>query len=316
MNGRFSLKSGDSNMKAEESSVRKQLILDIMTAMMKEDGLRYIADGQNMIAYNKDVTLEFSPMLDYLQSCLNDNRLYIRLASSDMFYASKQVVQGMITGEYQDAHSAFDAFNAAMKASDEKSPIAAHIDTAYSYTFDPNGGSPAASAIMNSLREEVGTQLLIGQSVNVAGNISAGDYTETELRFLTMGESIDVLLCEMTGEQLYEYVNYVLTTPGKRGSVINDSTLYVSSGFEMEIRRADGGYTLEKLTINGKEMDRSQTYSVTILGNEIMMQQDALAAAGLTEYTKEETTYKQIIVDRLALKGKQLAVPTDYIILR
>lgn len=59
MNGRFSLKSGDSNMKAEESSVRKQLILDIMTAMMKEDGLRYIADGQNMIAYNKDVTLCF-----------------------------------------------------------------------------------------------------------------------------------------------------------------------------------------------------------------------------------------------------------------
>lgn len=304
------------NIKAEEEPSRKQLILDILEAMLNEDGLRHITSGQDMIAYNIDVTLEFSPMLDAIGPCIDNHRLYIRLASSDMFSLSQKVVQGMITGEYPDARAAFDAFNEAMQTNDEEFPVAAHIDTAYSYAFHSDGGSPAASAIMNSLREELGTQLLIGQSVNVAGNISAGDYTEEELRFLTMGETVEILLCEMTGQQMYDYIDYILSLSGSQGAVFNDSTLYVSSGFEMEIRKTDGKYILEKLTVGGQEMDKTQTYSVAVLGNEVLTQKDALTSVGVTEYKKEEKAYKQIIVDRLALEGKQLMAPTDYITLK
>ncbi len=302
--------------KAEENPERRRLILDIMSAMLNEKGLKHIGDGQNMIPYNKGVELEFSPMLSHMQPYIDNNRLYIRLASADMFSVSKQVVQGMITGEYPDARSAFEAFNVKMKENTAEAPIVAHIEAGYSYAFDPGRGSPAASAVMNSLREELGTQLLIGQSVNVAGNIRAGDYTEEELKFLTMGEAVDLLFCEMTGEQLYSYMEYVLTTSGRRGSVINDSTLYVSSGFEMEIEKTDTGYKLEKLTIEGRELDKTQLYFVAVLGNEHMMLQDALTAAGVTEYEKAEMAYKEIIVDRLVSSGKQLAAPTDYITLR
>lgn len=153
---------------------------------------------------------------------------------------------------------------------------------------------------MNSVRETVGTQFLIAPAASVAGNVTAGDYTETELQFLTMGESPGILVCQMTGEQVYRYVDYVLTTPGKRGSVINDSTLYVSSGFEMTISKADTGYVLEKLTIDGQELDREKVYSVAVIGSVQMLLQDALDAAGVTEYTQWETEYKQIIVERLA----------------
>ena len=201
-----------------------------------------------------------------------------------------------------------------MKKRDKKPAAKVHIDTGYSYTFDPAKGSPAASAVMNSVREELGTQLLTGQSINVSGDIHAGDYTEEELRFLTMGESIDILLCEMTGAQMHDYLSYVLTASKKRGSVINDSSLYVSSGFEMEIHKTDTGYALDKLTIEGKELKPDEIYSAAILGNEVLMQKEALKSAGITKYTKSELAYEQIISDRL-MNGRQLAAPTDYITL-
>ncbi len=304
------------NVNAEESPERKELILRIMTAMLNEDGLHHITNGENMIAYSKDVTLDISPLLSYLPACSEDNRLYIRLASSDMFSISQKVVQGMITGKYPDARSAFEAFNEEMKTDNVKESAAAHIDRDYSYGFNPHGGSQAASAIMNTLREELETDLLVGQACNVAGNICAGDYTETELRFLTMGESMDILLCHMTGEQLYQYMDYVLTVPGRTGSVINDSTLYVSSGFEMEIQKTDNVYQVNKLTVSGKEIEKDGRYFVAVLGNEAMMHKEALASVGITEYERVEAQFKQIIVDRLAKEGKQLASPTDYITLK
>ena len=304
------------NRDAENDPEREQLMKEILAAMLSKDGLKNIADGQNMIAYHKDVELELSPALAYLQPYAEENRLYIRLASSDMFSVSQQVVQGMITGEYSDARDAFNAFNEALRHSGEETLPAAHIGTGYAYEFHPDGGSRAASAVLNSLREEVGTQLLLGPAASVAGNIVEGDYTEEQLGFLTMGESPSILLCDVEGEQLYRLADYILTTPGKRGSVINDSTLYVSSGFEMEVKKTKQGYELERLTMDGSELNRTETYSLALLGNEELMMKEALQSAGITDYTKTQTTYKEIIVNRLASEGKQLAEPADYITLR
>lgn len=302
------------SIRAEESPEREKLICDIITAMLSHSGLQQIADGQNMIAYNRDVKLELSPLLDGMRPLIEGNRLYIRLASSEMFALSRKIVQGMLSGTYPDARSAFDAFNQAMREGGTESPTAAHIETGYAYAFDPEGGSSAASAVMNTLREELGTELLVGQSVNVAGNIAAGAYTLEELGFLTMGESVDILLCSMSGQQMYDYISGVLAAEDKQGAVINDSSLYVASGFEMKVRKTETGYVLEELYAGGRALDRTRVYSAAVLGSELMMQKEILAAAGVASYTQAEAAYKQIIADRLA-RGRQLAAPTDYITL-
>lgn len=300
---------------AEKSPERKELILNIMTAMLNENGLRNITSGRDMISYTKNAELEFSPILSYVKPNIEKNQLYIRLASSEMFSVSKEIVQKMIAGEYPDAISAFNAFNAAMSVQGEDEAVIAHIDKGYSYEFDPNTGSPAASAIMNTVREEIGSQLLVAQSINVAGNISAGDYTKSELRFLTMGETVSILLCDMTAQQLAAYLDYVHNTGDKRGSVANASSMYVASGFEMEIRKTDDGYKVEKLTVNGEEMKPDKTYSVAVIGNENFMQREALGAAGITDYEKSDAAYREIVTDRLE-GGGQLALPTNYIMLK
>ena len=311
--------------RAEESPERRALILEILETMLNGEGQKHIAGGHNMIPYSKSVELPLSEGLSHLQPYADKNRLYIRLASSDMFSISQQVVQGMIKGDYPDAQSAFDAFNQAMSAPKEEEPPAARIETAYPYAFNPQGGSPAASALFNSLREILGADLLIGQASNVAGDIAAGGYTLEELGYLTMGESsLGIFSCRLTGEQLYRYVEYLLTTPGKRGSVCNDSTLYVSSGFEMEVKREGKGYALQKLTIQGRELeghydegqafDKGRLYELFLVGDENEMQREALAAAGVEEYLQVETTFKLAIAGFLA-EGRQLCAPTDYITL-
>ncbi|MCM1568552.1 MAG: ABC transporter substrate-binding protein [Roseburia sp.] len=303
------------NLQGTENPDRKELILDIMSAMLDEDGLKQITRDETLIAYHKDVPQTLSSLLAPMEEQVADNRLYIRLASADMFSVSEMVVQGMITGTYPDARSAFEAFNAAMGAPSSDTEKIAHIDTGYPYTFDNQHGCQAASAVFNSLREEVGTQLLIGPAETVAGNILVGDYTQAELSFLTMGETPVIVLCEMTGDQLYQYVDSVLTIPGRRGSVINDSTLYVSSGFEMDVRKTDTSYALEGLTIDGQELDREAAYTVAVLGNMENMIGEVLKEIGVADYGLTETVYKQIVTDRLA-SGRQLAAPTDYITLR
>ncbi|MCM1307744.1 MAG: ABC transporter substrate-binding protein [Butyrivibrio sp.] len=301
------------SIRAEETPERKELILDILEAMLSEDGLRRIAANQNMVSYNSDISIDMSPSLDGVKPYADSNRLYIRLASSDMFSVSQRIVDGMISGEYADAKAALAAFNAEMSKDKEPDAAVAHIDKSFSYAFKPNGGSEAASAVMNSVREELGTELLIAPAAYVAGNISAGDYTENELQFLTMGEGVSTLICEMTGEQLFKYMDYVLTASGKRGSVVNDSTLYVSSGFEMSVKKTADGYRLENLTVHGSSLDKDSVCSVAVIGNLALMVSDALEAAGVTKYS-EAKDYKQALTERL-IGGKQLAKPDDYIVL-
>lgn len=296
---------------AEETPERRQLIIDIMTAMLSEDGLRKIAANQNMVSYNSEVNIDMSPSMDLVKSYADSNRLYIRLASADMFSVSERIVQGMINGEYSSPETAFNAFNKAMAEVEKSADTAAHIDKNYSYEFKADGGNEAASAVMNTVREELGTQLLISPAVYVAGDIYEGDYTREELDFLTMSEGVATFDCQMTGEQVYKYVDYVLTVPRKRGSVINNSTLYVSSGFEMSVEKTEDGYKLKEITIDGREIDREQTYSVTVIGNLPTMLNDALEFVGIAEYeTKDD--YRQILVNRL-IEGGQLAEPSKYI---
>ncbi|MCM1507500.1 MAG: ABC transporter substrate-binding protein [Ruminococcus flavefaciens] len=299
---------------AEESPEREQLILDIMTAMLSEEGLRKIATNQNMVSYNSNIDIDMSPSMDMVKSYADTNRLYIRLASSDMFSVSQHIIQGMIDGRYSDAETAFNAFNEEMQKGRDSAVDVAHIEKDYSYGFRDDGGSESASAVMNSVREELGTQLLIAPSAYVAGNIVSGDYTKEELDFLTMGEGVSTLVCQMTGEQVYQYVSYILTTPEKRGSVINDSTLYVSSGFEMSIQKTETGYKLEKLTVNGSEMDKEKVYTIAVIGNLTLMLREALESVGVDEYD-EADDYKQILFNRF-IDGRQLAEPSNYILLK
>lgn len=296
------------------SDERRQLILDIMTAMLSEDGLKHISEGKNMIAYNKDVTLELIDEFSNLPTYIEENRVYIRLASSDMFSISKDVVQRMLTGELSTAQEAYDDFDRQMRETDDTAAETAFtIETGYSHDFDAKKGNEAASAIYNSVREELGVDLMIGSAAVVPGDIPAGSYTEKEMSYILPWGDGKLLKMELTGDELYTLVQYMLDVKGSRDSVTNDSTLPCASGFEMTLAKSDNGYTVEKLTQNGAEIDRDATYSVVVsVTYEVNVR--GYEEAGFADYEMLDATIKGLLKERL-LGGEQLCEPTDYMTL-
>ena len=301
--------------KKTEDSEREKLILDIMSCMLSEKGLEQIATGQNMVAYNKGVQLELLPELENLNSYIEDNRLFVRLASSEMFAVSKEVVHKMMSGELESAESAYEYFDARLREEEDKETADITIEKGYDYSFDPESGSEAASALANSVREETGAELLLCQASDVAGEIRPGAYQEQEVGYILRGESLRVFHAEMTGQEIKAFLNRALEKKGQRGCVVNDSNLYVSSGFEMEIQKEKNGYTVEKLTVQGKPMKQEQVYHMDILSGEHYFAGIILPELGI-DYTLQEETVKELIVQRLVGERKQLAEPTDYITLQ
>ena len=124
------------------------------------------------------------------------------------------------------------------------------------------------------------------------------------------------MLTELTGEQVYKLVEATLALTSNRGAVCNDSTLYISSGFEMDITKTRSGYTLNALTKDGKELDRNATYSIIIYGDRDWYIPEVKDKAGIEKIDINVPKAIEILTKRLVKDGGQLDEPTDYITLR
>ena len=302
--------------KGMDDPKREKLILDIMTAMVNQEGQDHISYGKNMVPYKKDVTLELMPQMDNLKPYVEQNKLYIRLASNEMFRVSKDVVQMILTGAVTTPREALDAFNQELAGEEPGTEIVAHIDTSYSNEFTPEHGNQAASSVANTIRKLSGADLVFMQSCYVASDIYAGDYSQKDLGYLAKNDGGWPGLMELTGDQIYTLVETTLSMTGNRGAVCNDSTLYVSSGFEMDITKTGTGYSLNSLTIEGEELDRNKTYSFLIYGDRDWYMSTVMEEMGVSEVDTTGPKAEQYLMQCLVEQGTQLEAPTDYITLR
>lgn len=302
--------------KGMDDPAREKLILDIMNAMVNQQGQDHISYGKNMVPYKKDVTLELMPEMDNLKPYVEQNKLYIRLASNEMFRISKDVVQMILNDEVKTPKEALDAFNLELAGEEPGTEIVAHVDTAYSNDFTPEHGNQAASAIANTMRVLSGVDLVFMQACYVASDIYSGDYSRKDLGYLAKNDGGWPGLLELTGDQIYTLVEMTLSMTGNRGAICNDSTLYVSSGFEMDITKTDSGYTLNALTKDGKELDRSATYSFLIYGERDWYLSAIMEQLGISEVNMDGPKAEDYLTQRLVEQKEQLEAPTDYITLR
>ena len=301
--------------KAMEDPKREELLLKIMEAMLNQEGQSCISYGKNMIPYNKDVTLELLPELDNIKPFIEQNKMYIRLASSEMFSISQNVVQRILTGELKTPKEAFEAFNALMAEEEPDDTVAAHIDTAYSNEFTKEHGNQAASAVYNTVLAEADVDFVFGQSCYISSDVYEGDYTQKDLGYLINNDVGKPVIARLSGQQLFDLVSNTLTLKGNRGAVCNDSTLYVSSGFDMDITKTDGDYTLNALTVGGKDLDMEKEYSVLLCSDYDWYIVDAMKAIGCEDYEIDDVHFESYVLERLT-EGGQMEQPTDYITLR
>ena len=227
----------------EQDSTRRDKAMQVLHVMLSEEAQnRIVYDGQDILSYSQNVSLRLTDYLEDVRPVVEQNHMYIRIASNDFFSISKDVVSRMIAGEYT-AEQAYQAFNAQLLA-DEPAPDAAVLtsDKGYSNVFHADGGNAGFSVMANTLRGVYDTDVLIAAANSFTGSVLAADYTKKMAASMIMPNSLLAYRRTMNGAELTETVRAFVEgceggfTPFNRGS------LPVVSGIAIEVKEENGGF--------------------------------------------------------------------------
>ena len=303
------------NRDLTQDETRRTKAMKVLSTMLSEDAQnRIISDGQDLLSYSQDVDIHLTEYLKDVKSVIEENHMYIRIASNDFFSVSKDVVSKMISGEY-DAGQAYQSFQTQLldeKTTSEK--VVLNSEKFYSNRFHSSGGNEAYSVMANTLRGIYGTDVLIATGNSFTGNVLKAGYTEKMAGDMIMPNGLSACSCKMSGDELKETVrNFVEGYPG--GFLpFNRGSLPVFSGISVELMETEDGYTVRKVTKDGKKVQDNDTFTVTCLATPQHMEaypadQNMVFAGGETSVKDTWTAY---VSDGNAI----LAEPEDYINVR
>ena len=259
------------NKDLEQDKDRQELALRILEVMLSEGGQNALATGDDVIPFSQTVNLTMDPALENLEPYIQQNHLFIRLASNAFFSVSKEVVTKMIRGEY-DARQAYEAFDASLRAYQaEEAEIVLSPEQGYSNTFHSKGGSRAASVMANTLRTHYGTEVLIAPAYSFTGTVLKADYTEKMAGSMVMPNALVSFGCELTGAQLKQMLK--LYVEGTEGGFkpFNPGSLPVVSGIAIDVTKNGDGFLLTRVCRDGRQIEDSETFHVTCLNTKAQM---------------------------------------------
>ena len=301
------------NRDLEQDAARREKAMQVLHVMLSEGAQEQIpAEGQDLLSYSQNVSYPLPDPMKDVRSVVEENHMFIRIASDDFFAISQDVVSKMIAGEY-DAGQAYRAFNARLLAEDapDTSDIVLTSETAYSNVFHKNGGNASFSVMANTLRGLYGTDVLIAPASSFTGSVLQTDYTRTTARAMIMPNGLMSYRRTMTGAELKDTVRAFVEgceggfTPFNRGS------LPVFSGMAVQVQENDGSYTLTGITRGGQPLQDDVTVTVTCLATENQMApllQDESRA-----FERGEATVRNAWSEALSGGSVTLAAPESYI---
>ena len=304
------------NRDLEQDTARREKAMKVLNVMLSEEAQsRIVADGQDVLSYSQNVPLRLTEYMKDVRDVVEENHMYIRIASNDFFAISKDVVSKMIAGEYT-ARQAYRAFNAQLLA--EETPADDEIvltsGKSYSNVFHANGGSASFSVMANTLRGVYGTDVLLATANSFTGSVLQADYNKKMAASMIMPNGLMSRQRTMTGAELKETVRAFVE--GCKGGFVpfNRGSLPVVSGIAVEVKEAGGSYTLTGITRNGQPLRDDDTVTVTCLATEKQM--EALLASERGTSLDGDTWVKNRWRDHVSGGGAALAEPENYIALR
>ncbi|MGN0733824.1 MAG: carbohydrate ABC transporter substrate-binding protein, partial [Emergencia sp.] len=253
------------NKDLEKDKTRQEKALKVLGVMLSEEGQNVLAKGEDVITYSQNVNLELSPYLENLKPLIQQNHMYIRIASNDFFAVSQDVVTKMIQGEY-DAKQAYEAFDAQLKQpKDDSNETVLSMDRGYSNIFHKDGGNESYSVMANTLRGVYGSDVLIAPAYSFTGSVFKADYNEKMAGNMIIPNPLEAWQREMNGAELKEYIRYSVEGIENGFTPFNRGSLPTVSGMSMEVQETDGKYTLSRVLKDGKEINDEDTFKVTCL---------------------------------------------------
>ena len=301
------------NRGLEQDAARREKAMQVLHVMLSEGAQEQIlADGQDLLSYSQNVSYHLTDTMKDVRSVVEENHMFIRIASDDFFAISQDVVSKMIAGEY-DAGQAYRAFNARLLTEEpsDTSDVVLTSETAYSNVFHKNGGNASFSVMANTLRGLYGTDVLIAPASSFTGSVLQADYTQTTARAMIMPNGLMSYRRTMTGAELKDTVRAFVEgceggfTPFNRGS------LPVVSGIAVQVQENDGSYTLTGITRGGQPLQDDDTVTVTYLATEKQM--TPLLQDESRAFERGEATVKDAWSEALSGGSVTLAAPESYI---
>ena len=304
------------NRDLEQDPARREKAMKVLNVMLSEEAQnRIVADGQDVLSYSQNVPLRLTEYLKDARDVVEENHMYIRIASNDFFATSKDVVSKMIAGEYT-AKQAYRAFNARLLAEDAPADDAVVLTSGKSTSnvFHKNGGNASFSVMANTLRGVYGTDVLLAAANSFTGSVLKADYTPKMAASMIMPNSLLAYQRAMTGAELKETIRAFVE--GCEGGFVpfNRGSLPVVSGIAVEVKEAGGSYTLTGITRNGKPLRDDDTVTVTCLAT--AKQMAPLLADKSAGFTGGDQQVKSTWCDYVSGGGAALAEPENYMTLR
>jgi len=303
------------NRDLEQDAARRKKAMQVLHVMLSEEAQEHIlAEGQDLLSYSQNVSYHLTDTMTDVRSVVEENHMYIRIASNDFFAISQDVVSKMITGEY-DAAQAYRMFNDRLLA--EETPgtddIVLSSENAYSNVFHKNGGKASFSVMANTLRGLYGTDVLVAAANSFTGSVLRADYTQTTARAMIMPNGLLSYQRTMTGAELKDTLRTFVEgceggfTPFNRGS------LPVVSGIAVQVEENGGSYKLTGVTRNGQPLQDDDTVTVTCLATENQM--TPLLQDETRAFERGADTVKNLWSKALSDGSVVLAAPESYITL-
>ena len=304
------------NQDLEQDSARREKAMKVLNVMLSEDAQnRIVADGQDVLSYSQNVPLRLTDYMKDVRDVVEENHMYIRIASNDFFAVSKDVVSRMIAGELT-AKQAYQAFNTQLLA--EEAPAADETVLSsgkrYSNVFHADGGNASFSVMANTLRGVYGTDVLLATANSFTGSVLKADYTQKMAAAMIMPNGLMSRQRTMTGAELKEVVRAYVE--GCEGGFVpfNRGSLPVVSGIAVAVKENNGSYTLTGITRNGKPLGDDDTITVTCLATSKQM--EALLASENGASADGDAWVKNTWRDYVSGGGAALAEPENYMTLR
>ena len=303
------------NRDLTQDETRRKKAMKVLNTMLSADAQnKVISDGQDLLSYSQDVDLKLTEYLKDVRPVIEENHMYIRIASNDFFSVSRDVVSRMITGEY-DAEQAYQSFNSQLL--EEKSvskKVILDSQKSYSNRFHSSGGNAAYSVMANTLRGIYGTDVLIATGNSFTGNVLKAGYTLKMAGSMIMPNCLSAYSSMMSEDGIKETVKNLVE--GYEGGFIpfNRGSLPVFSGISVEVKETDDGYTLSKITKDGKKVQDNDTFTVTCLA--IPKHMNAYPADENIVFEEGDTTVEDTWMGYVSDGDAVLAEPEDYMILR
>ena len=301
------------NKNLEKDEDRRNAAMKVLNTMLSADAQNIIADGQDTLSYSQDVPLVLTDYLKDVKDVVEENHMYIRIASNDFFRISQDVVSKMIAGEY-GAQEAYEDFNAQLKQEDtnEDENIVLTPSKAYSSTFECDGGNEAYSVMANTLRSCYQSDVLIATANSFTANVLQAEYTEKMVGYMIMPNSLSAYRKQVNGTELTDIVKCFVE--GIEGGFVpfNQGSLPVFSGISVEVKEENGCYTLVEIMKDGKRIDDHDTFTLTCLATEKNM----TPLLNGDTFTEDKIKVRQTWLDYVSSGNGKLVEPEKYITVR